>query len=168
MDWAIEPGMRRGVFQSFGYKRELANKVATLTKEDYFFNPVTFQYLYYFKRPILQDFFDTYFKGKNILFIGSVLPEHVTGMIPITYQVTTPTTGAYEKIEKIWELVKNVIDKKDVDIILPNCGQAGRVLQCRLWDYGFNGWSLDLGSIFDAEAGRPTRTWIKEYLKETA
>lgn len=158
--WAKEAGMRKGVFESFGYKHRLEQMISMFTGEETFLIPILFHYLITFRIDLFEFFINKFIKGKKILFIGSVEPKYLKPIIgDVAYHVKTPQTGAYESIDKWWGGVEDVID--DVDVVLPNCGQASRVIQGRLWKMKKNVHSIDLGSIFDPLAMRNSRTCWK-------
>jgi len=153
--WQKEPGMRNGCFAPFPYSGKLIDMIASVTSEQEFLSPVLFQYLFCFQSFIFEQFLE-YIKG-DVLFVGSVPKSHVEKILKTKVKyVTTPRTGAYKKIKTIW----NGVEKNSADIIIPACGQCSRVLAGRLWNSGYNGHVIDMGSIFDVFL-MPTRTWLK-------
>lgn len=156
-----EPGMRAGLFAPFPYNKALEVKVKSVTNEQRFLNPVLFHYLICFKPHIFERFVKDNIRGRKILFIGSVdseVAERVLGKIDCF--VRTPTTDAYTKINLWYPYLEKVLKEKP-EVIIPTCGQATRVIQGRMWNAGVRAHSIDMGSLFDALAGNPTRTWIK-------
>jgi len=161
-NWELEPGMREGLFASFNYKGALRDKLRTITKEDKFLIPVLFHYLIVFKPDIFQNFINKYIKPYKKLFIGCIdkdIVERVVGKID--YYVQTPEITAYNDINNWWPKVEEALQDKKLKVVLPNCGQSSRVIQGRLWSKDLKIRSLDLGSIFDPIAGKPTRTCWK-------
>ena len=159
-DYPKEEGMKKGLFEPFPYKEALINKVYKLTFRREFLNPVLFHYLISFKPFIFDNFCANYLKPSKKMFIGSVkkgTAEKVLGNVD--YYIESPIANAYSCIEMIWDQVKENIN--NVDVVIPNCGQATRAIQHRIWEHNKNVWSLDLGSIFDPLEGRKSRTCWK-------
>ena len=159
-EYEKEPGMDKGLFEPFGYNKQLDIKVKMITKRTSFLNPVLFHYLYCFEYKKFQDFVTKYIKGYDILYIGSIEKEIAELELgSIKYYVRTPSKNCYEKIDKWYP--KALEYARKAQIIIPSCGQATRVIQKRFWNEDINATSIDMGSIFDAMAGLRTRTWIK-------
>lgn len=156
-DYPKEEGMKKGLFEPFQYKQALINKVYRLTNRREFLNPVLFHYLITFKPSIFDGFCKNYLKPAKTMFIGSVQKKTAEKILgPIDYYIESPRSNAYSNMGMIWhQVVENL---HDVDLVIPNCGQATRAIQHRIWEHNRNVWSLDLGSIFDPLEGRNSRT----------
>ena len=64
-------------------------------------------------------------------------------------------------MDKWYKDVEYMMNEQDIDVIIPNCGQCSRVLQGRIYQSGWRGLSLDMGSLFDVWALPIPRTWIR-------
>jgi len=162
-DYENEEYMYQGVFASFNYKEALENKVRKITDQQTFLNPVPFQYLCTFHPNEIKGFVERYIKGKRVLFISGTPVEWGENILgDISYYVKTPDKGAYDSIDEWYPSVEEILSEHNVDVVIPNCGQASRVIQKRMWKSGFRGISLDMGSVFDCwNNTRITRTWIR-------
>lgn len=158
-----ERGMDDCLFQSFPYKENLKKQVKKWTKETEFYNPVTFQYLFVFAPDVIKDFARNQLQGK-ILFIGSGRLDTVNQFFARECgHVSTPVTGSYGEIKRIWK--KTIRDLNKYDVVIPNCGQTSRIITKRLWHEGYSGHVIDMGSIFDCLEGKTTRSWIRSVVK---
>lgn len=102
--------------------------------------------------------------GKRVLLIGGAsVCRHadVQLVLNVTGTIETTDTNAYADIDRLEKKAKKNVGKYDVMILA--LGQAGRVLGWRLWRDGFRTQILDIGSVIDALADRPLRTWIERY-----
>jgi len=163
LSWDHEPGMKAGVLAPFECSQALREKVRTVTTEIEFLLPVLFQYLFCFQPEEFRRFIDEHIRPASTLFVGSAprsLVENVIGTID--YYVNVPATSAYDSIEKWYPQVDSIVRSGEVQMIIPNAGQATRVLNKRLWSIPNNFHSIDMGSVFDAYALRCSRTWIKK------
>lgn len=164
--WETEPGMIDGLFKSFPYKRELDKKARQFVTSDKILIPVLFHYLITFAPEVFDMFIETFIKGHNIVFVGSnkkSAVEKVLGKVH-TY-IKTPEQNAFSDIEKFYPKIEKAI-KNGCDVVIPTCGQASRAINGRLWMSGARVHSIDMGSLFDAVQGKPSRTWIKLKGKE--
>jgi len=162
--YETEEGMYDGVFKSFGYSEALLSKARCFTEQKEFLNPVMFQYLVTFHPNVIKEFVNKHIKGKNILFISGTpveWGEYILG--EIKYYVKSPSKTAYDKIDEWYRGVEEIISERNVDVVIPNCGQCSRVIQKRLYKGGYRGISIDMGSVFDCWGNFPiTRTWIRK------
>lgn len=162
-DYADEPGMVDGVFKSFPTRDTLVRKIKEMTDRTEFLIPVLFQYICLFQPDTFKDFVNNYIRGKKILFIGGVPKADAEVFVGnIDYYVPTPSTDAYSEIDIWWPIVNAMLDDNEIDIVLPACGQSGRVISKRIYDRGDNVVSIDMGSLWDAISRPTTRTWLRE------
>ncbi len=163
INYPKEKFMCRGCFAPYGYNDYLEKVVCTILKEKsayQFENPVVFHYLSIFYPHLMNEFFDEFFRGKKIMFIGGLKVDAVEKVLGQNIlHIKTPLRDAYSSIEQWWPEVINKID--DVDIVIPSAGMASRVINKRLWMLENDTRSIDIGSIFDAVAGLKSRTWIQ-------
>ncbi len=159
--WPREPGMRDGCFLPFPYNRKLQIMIDRLTDEKEFLSPILFHYLFCFRPDLFHNFVNNYLKPKNLLYIGSNIPEHVKPIIGVTEYVFTPAKTAYAEIDEWWVPVENYVNRNPQCTVIPTVGQCSRVVAGRLWKMGFEGNCIDMGSLFDVFIDPPTRTWLK-------
>lgn len=161
-----EPGMYRGVFQVFDYNDSMVNELfknpkIVISQDDVFENAIMPHYLSVFRQELIIKFLDDYIRPKSKMYIGCVPEINAKKVVgEIDYHVTTPSKDAYSTIDSWWPKVLENID--NVDVCIPACGQAGRVVQKRLWNLDKKNHSIDIGSIVDVADGKNTRTWIKK------
>lgn len=158
-----EAGMVKGVFLPFPNKRDLENRIRKFTRKKEFFNPIAFHYCCVFKNDVFERFVQGHIRGRKILYIGNVEREYVAKVLgPIDYHVSTPQFDAYSEIDDWFKKVEWHLDNEAIDVVIPSCGQASRIVTKRLWKQNRQIHSIDMGSLFDAVADVPSRTWIKE------
>lgn len=161
--WKTERGMVDGVFKNFKYNRDLERRVLTFTRCKEFMNPIAFHYLCVFKNDKFEEFLRYHVRGRKILYIGNVAREDAAKVVgAIDYHVQTPQFDAYSKIDDWYKKVEYYLQNEPIDLVIPSCGQASRIVTKRMWKAGYEVQSLDMGSLFDAVADVPSRTWIKE------
>ncbi len=162
VNYPLEPGMGPGVFAPPGNNSEIENWLLTnqkIDKNTIFDSHIMFHYISVFKQDLMIDFLDTYIRNKKKMFIGSVDKKSIEKLVgKIDFYINIPKSDAYYSIDEWWPNIISHID--DVELCLPAAGMAGRVINKRLWNLNTDIHSIDLGSIIDAVAGQPTRTWI--------
>ncbi len=162
-DYEDEPGMVDGVFKSFPTRDTLVRKIKEMTDRTEFLIPVLFQYICLFQPDTFKEFVNDYIRGKKILFIGGVpSPDANVFVGKLDWYVNTPSTDAYSQIDTWWPMVERILDLGEIDIVLPACGQAGRVISKRIYERGDKVVSIDMGSLWDAISRPTTRTWLRE------
>lgn len=158
--WDKEPMMTEGFHEPFKHSNVMISALQKLTNDKKFLLPVLFQYLIIARPKIFDNFVESYIAPHEKLFIGCVDPKYVQKIIgKVNHYVNVPDKNAYGSINSWYPQVQKIIDTKNVKVIIPNAGQATRVIQKRLWETNKNLWSFDMGSIFDA--WNPTRTWLR-------
>lgn len=161
--YRTEYGMKDGVFKSFKNNPDLERRIKTFTRKKEFFNPIAFHYCCVFQNKVFENFLNAHVRGKNILYIGNVSQIHAAKVLgKIDYHVATPQHDAYTYIDTWFPQVEWLLDNQPIDVVIPSCGQASRIVTKRLWKQNRQVHSIDMGSLFDAVADRPSRTWIKE------
>lgn len=161
--WETEPGMKDGIFKAFPYKDSLDKKVSKFTTQETFLNPILFHYLSLFRKEQFKTFLNLYVRPKVKLYVGSVEPYHVSKITGnVDFHVKTPDTGSYESINEWYPEVIKILENNHIELVIPSTGQASRILSKRLFKEGYILHSIDFGSVFDAVAGKDTRTWIKQ------
>lgn len=164
LNYPIESGMTKGVFAPHNdeYITKYTNWLLYNQKipvDTIFESHIMFHYISIFKPELMIDFLDKYIRPKKKLFIGSVDKKKIERLVgTIDYYVQIPERGAYYSIDSWWADVLNY--SKEVELVLPAAGMAGRVIQKRLWYENVNIHSIELGSIIDAAVKKNTRSWI--------
>lgn len=162
MHWKTEPGMM-DLLDNFRYAKTLHNKVSQVTDQRDFYNPVTFQYLIACRQDLFDEFCDEYIKPKKTLFIGSANPKNIECIYgKIDHWIETIPQTAVDTIDETFKKVEQTIIKHKPEVVMPCCGQLGRAIHSKIWDMGYNGNVLDLGSVVDIFENRPSRSWIRK------
>ena len=103
------------------------------------------------------------FWGKRVLFVGGVSVAKsvlVRKAFHVVATIELSDRNAYKMLDqKMMQIEKNV---PKFDIMVSALGQATRVLGYRLWQAGHRTQYFDVGSVVDALADRPLRSWIKK------
>jgi len=165
VNYPTEPGME-GIFAKFPYDNQmrqwcLNNPKLNVTEDSVFENLVFFHYFYVYRRDLIKNFFNEFIIPKKKMVIANCGKEDAEKLFgKIDHYVAVPARFAYESIDEWWPQIEENID--DVELCLPFAGQAGRVIQKRLWEMGKEIHSIDVGSLIDAALNKPTRTWIKK------
>ena len=160
--WDKEPGMVDGFHAPFKHSPILINALRGMSNERHFLLPVLFQYIIITRPKIFDNFVENYIKPYEKLFIGCVDPKKAEKIIgKIEHYVNVPSKNAYGSINSWYPQVQKIIDTKNIKVVIPNAGQATRVIQKRLWATGKDLWSFDMGSIFDAWETNLPRTWLR-------
>ena len=121
-------------------------------------NSLPYYALYHSKEFV--DFLNEFVRPKKKLLIGGVSPETAKKLYGnIDEYVQTPMKSAYNNIDEWWQELEE--KSKKVDLILPACGAASKVINKRLWNLGYDKHVLDIGSIIDAIDHLNTRKWIR-------
>ena len=125
-----------------------------------FYNHSTFIIYSIFKEQQLKEFIAENIAPKKKMFIGCRERNLVEGIFgKLDYYIKTPEYNSYSKIDDWWpDVEKNI---KNVDLVLPFSGQAGRVVNKRLWKMGCQVQSIDMGSWIDPFVGVTNRTWTR-------
>ena len=125
-----------------------------------FESAIALHYISIFKPAEMVNFLNEYIRPKRKMFVGSVPKEQMEKLVgKIDYYVNIPPQHAYNTIDEWYPKILENID--DVELLLPTCGMATRILNKRLWNLNKQIHSIDLGSIVDAVDSRQTRTWIR-------
>jgi len=128
--------------------------------EQNFESAISLHYISIFHPDKMIKFLNEYIRPKKKMFVGSVPKYQMEKLVgKIDYYVEVPPKNAYDTIENWYPKILENID--DVQLFLPTCGMATRILNKRLWYLNKNIQSIDLGSIVDAVDSRQTRTWIR-------
>ena len=123
-------------------------------------NFIVFHYLSLFDPERMVTFLNTYVRPKKKMFIGSSDPEAMKYLFgEIDYYIQTPNKNAFESIDEWYPEVLKHINK--VEMVLPCTGASTKVVMARLWDLGYKGHCLDMGSVADVTQLRGTRGWIR-------
>ena len=163
VNYELDPGMEAGLFTHYPDNDEMAQFLSDKFSPDEvwdFEHHFTLPYYAIFRPQEFVDLFDTHIRPKKKLFVGGVekkVAEQLFG--PIDEYIQTPLRNAFGKIDDWWPLVQRKIE--DVDLVLPTAGAAGKILNKRIWEMGYQGNSLDIGALIDWVDGRRTRKWIK-------
>jgi hypothetical protein len=127
-----------------------------------YYSAASMQILYMKYPEKFIDFLRRAFHGKRVLFIGgNSVAENalVKAAFDVTATINFTDRNAYKMLgPKMPQIEKNI---SKFDIVVSALGQATRVLGQRLWDQGYRTQYFDVGSVVDALAGRPLRSWIK-------
>ncbi len=162
--YPVEDGMVDGMWKPMNTAQiEYCLKLLNVTSGHYE-SHVFIPYLSTFKPNLIIDFLDTHIRPKKKMLINCLQSEqemvHLKQLLgDIDYFVEVPFRDAYYKIDEWFPKVLEHID--DVELCIPAAGMAGRVVQKRLFNMGYEIQSLDLGAILDAVCGRVTRAWIR-------
>lgn len=163
VNYDLDPGMEAGLFTWYPDNDEMAAFLSDKFSPDQvwkFEHHFTLPYYAIFRPTEFIEFFETHIRSRKKLFVGGVRKEVAEQLFgPIDEYVQTPLRNAFGKFE---EWIPEVLGKLDkVDLVLPTAGAAGKVLNKRLWELGYDGNSLDVGALIDWVDGRRTRKWIK-------
>lgn len=162
LNWENEPGMAKGLFESFNEKKTLYNKISKFTTEKDFLNPIVFHYLITFLPEVFDKFCEDYIKPIKKLYVGCVPAKNLECIFGnVDYHILTVPENAVAQTKWIWEETKRVVEKYKPDLVIPSCGQTSRVITGKLWNNGYNGSVIDFGSLVDVFEDRPSRTWIR-------
>ena len=83
-------------------------------------------------------------------------------VLNVTGTIETTDRNAYADINRLEQKAAKNVGKYDIMVLA--LGQAGRVLGYRLWRNAHRTQILDIGSVIDALADRPLRSWIQRNL----
>lgn len=163
VNYEPDPGMEAGLFTWYPDNDEMAGFLSERFSPDAiwkFEHHFTLPYYAIFRPADFIELFDTYIRPAKKLFVGGVsqsVAEQLFG--PIDEYVQTPLRNAYGRIDEWYPEVLRKLDR--VDLVLPTAGAAGKILNKRLWELGYDRNSLDIGALIDWVDGRRTRKWIK-------
>lgn len=163
VNYELDPGMEAGLFTLYPDNDEMAGFLSerfSPEKDWTFEHHFTLPYYAIFRQDEFAELFDTYIRPRKKLFVGGVsksVAEQLFG--PIDEYVQTPLRNAYGRMEEWYPQVIRKLD--NVDLVLPTAGAAGKIMNKRLWELGFDRNSLDIGALIDWVDGRRTRKWIK-------
>ena len=153
----------KGVFGT-NYAKE--NRLEAITDEYHegrsFYSAVAFQVLYTKDPEGFFKFVKEVFHTRRVLLVAgeSVCKSpFVRKVLSVNAAIEFSDRNAFRMLdEKMPQVEKNV---GKFDIIVSALGQATRCMGWRLWDAGHRTQYFDIGSVIDALAERPLRSWIK-------
>jgi len=164
--YATEEGMVPGLFaphKNDQHLNDLVDKFAHPADVKWY-NAVTFHYYTVFKTREMKFLLNEYIRPRKKMFIGSVQQKDAERFFgKIHHYIRVPERDAYDTIDDWWPEIAEKLTPISPLLILPAAGLASRVVTKRIWEavYGYGPTVLDFGSIADAAAHKPTRTWIK-------
>jgi predicted O-methyltransferase YrrM len=127
-----------------------------------YYSAVALQVLYMKDPEGFVQFCKECFWGKRVLFIGGesvARNELVRKAFHVVATIEFTDRNAYRMLDaKMPQIEKNI---PKFDIVVSALGQATRVLGARLWQNNLRTQYFDVGSVVDALANRPLRSWIK-------
>lgn len=146
------------------FKTEEFNFVKSIDNKSKYHSAFIFYYLAIYSPNEMQIYLNEAIRNKKILYIGGNDKKNMENIFGnINYYINTPKQGASEYIIDFWEQTDYLLLNNEVDVILPICGQLGRVLQKKIWEKYPNKYSIiDISSIVDAYEEKPTRSYLKK------
>jgi len=101
--------------------------------------------------------------NRNVVTVGPDYHRLLGVWMPVMEHVEIPGVNCYQEVDRIADEVLDGIE--DGDVVLISAGMASTVLVDRLHGK-FQGWILDLGSVWEPLLGRCTRTWHKQFIQD--
>lgn len=165
LDYPLEKGMSKDAFAPSVQVKRLKTMIRTIELDNgitpkTFYSPVCYHYIFAFKPKLWKEFIDSL--GK-VLFIGGAEYKHVNKIIPGSNKNTfeIPMFGASAIVEEIWDdIINRTLPFALWDTVIPCCGFTSTIITKRLYEYGFKGNVLDIGSLFDIFLKPYTRGWL--------
>ncbi|MGN6802736.1 MAG: hypothetical protein ACTHJN_12620 [Ginsengibacter sp.] len=103
-------------------------------------------------------------KKNCLLFIGNenTSASTIKRLFGTAIHIKTPCKNAYSNINEIErDAVKYLKTNITYKVVVVAMGCSGRPLMKRLYDYGYNIFLFDFGSLLDGICGQKTRTWLE-------
>lgn len=99
-----------------------------------------------------------------------IVSEKSKRNLPFEYKdfIEIPSTNCYQDKENIKEQMREMVKKYPNTVFAMSASMATNVIVDELYDeIGDKCWMIDFGSIFDPFVGKMTRSYHKEYIKNT-
>jgi hypothetical protein len=128
-----------------------------------YYSPVALHKLYRNTKRF-TEFVSEVFQDKKILLIGGesiCQSDLVLKVFNVSESIALSDRNAFYKLDSSMKDIEEKIPK--YDIVISALGQGTRVLAGRLWRKKIKTQYFDVGSVVDALAERPLRTWIEAH-----
>jgi hypothetical protein len=146
-----------------GAQDKLKEIASSFDQERDYYSPIAFHHLYTSERQFTA-FVKEAFHGKKILLIGgeAICRSYlVRAVFDLSKTIEFTDRNAFYQIDDKMKDIGAQIPKHDV--VISALGQGARVLAGRLWKKRVRTQYFDVGSVVDALADRPLRTWIEHH-----
>lgn len=128
------------------------------------YSSVALSYIAAFEPSVAVDFL-RFIKEQNPIFIGNenVPEELLQKLFGKTVHIKTPEVNSYSEINRIEQETVDCLNQFEGEykVIVVAMGSAGKALEKRIYNRGFNVFLFDFGSLLDAFCGWNTRAWIE-------
>lgn len=163
LDYPLEKGMSKDAFAPSVQVKRLKTMIRTVELDNgiipkTFYSPVCYHYIFAFKPKLWKEFVAGL---GTTLFVGGANWMDVEKIIPVRSYIHTPMFGASGYVDEICSRTMNYLNEETIyDTIILCCGFSSTIIAKRLYNGGWQGDILDIGSLFDIFIQPYTRGWL--------